>query len=126
MFKQYAKIRALRSPTVALSLVVGFEALVHLIFPNLFPWQSAMAAIILCVPIILLLVSIEVPTNEVGRSTINGGAHDVTADGERSCRSLFENMLEGFAYCEMLFDDRDCPTDFVYLAVNSSFGSLEV
>ena len=39
-------------------------------------------------------------------------------------RSLFEDMLEGFAYCQMLFDDRGRPTDFVYLAVNSSFVSL--
>ncbi len=124
MFKQYPKIRALLSPTIALFLVVGFETLAHLIFPNLFPWQSAVAAIILCVSIVLLLISIEVPTNKVGRSNINGGAQDVTADGERRYRSLFENMLEGFAYCEMLFDDRDRPIDFVYLAVNSSFGSL--
>jgi diguanylate cyclase (GGDEF)-like protein/PAS domain S-box-containing protein len=124
MSRLYPKIRALRSPTVAMSLVVGFEALAHLIFPNLFPWQSAIAAIILCVSIVLLLVSIEVPANEVGPSNISGGAHDVTAEGERRYRSLFENMLEGFAYCEMLFDDHGRPTDFVYLAVNSSFGSL--
>jgi PAS domain S-box-containing protein len=46
------------------------------------------------------------------------------AESETRYRSLFENMLDGFAYCEMLFDDRGRPTDFVYLAVNSSFGSL--
>jgi PAS domain S-box-containing protein len=33
-------------------------------------------------------------------------------------------MLEGFAHCEMLFDDRGRPIDFVYLAVNSAFGKL--
>lgn len=42
---------------------------------------------------------------------------------EERYRSLSENMLEGFAYCRMLFDD-DRPQDFVYLHVNSSFGRL--
>lgn len=35
-------------------------------------------------------------------------------------RSLFENMLNGFAYCKMLFDHGK-PYDFVYLIVNSAF-----
>jgi PAS domain S-box-containing protein len=43
---------------------------------------------------------------------------------ENRYRALFENMLEGFAHCEMLFDDRGCPIDFVYLDVNSAFGKL--
>ena len=46
------------------------------------------------------------------------------AESERRYRSLFENMLEGFAYCEMLFDDRGRPIDFVYLDVNRAFGKL--
>ena len=49
---------------------------------------------------------------------------DALVESERRYRSLFENMLEGFAYCEMLFDERGCPIDFVYLAVNSAFGKL--
>jgi PAS domain S-box-containing protein len=124
MFRQYPTIRALRYKAVALFLVGGVEALAHLIFPNLFPWQSVIAAIILCAFIVLLLISIEVLANEVGRSSISGIAQNAIAEGERRYRSLFENMLEGFAYCEMLFDDHGRPTDFVYLAVNSSFGSL--
>jgi diguanylate cyclase (GGDEF)-like protein/PAS domain S-box-containing protein len=51
-------------------------------------------------------------------------AQDAMAESERRYRSLFENMLEGFAYCEMLFDDRGRPIDFVYLAVNSTFEKL--
>ncbi len=43
---------------------------------------------------------------------------------EESFRSLFENMLEGVAYCRMIFDDGDRLADFVYLKVNSSFERL--
>lgn len=42
---------------------------------------------------------------------------------EKRYRSLFENMVEGFAYCKMLFEDGR-PQDFVYLAVNPAFGKL--
>jgi PAS domain-containing protein len=45
-------------------------------------------------------------------------------ESEGHYRSLFENMLEGFARCEMVFDDRGRPIDFVYLAVNSTFEKL--
>ncbi len=37
--------------------------------------------------------------------------------------SLFENMVEGFAYCRMLLED-DRPLDFTYLRVNRAFGDL--
>ncbi len=39
-------------------------------------------------------------------------------------RLLFENILEGLAYCEMQFDDKKQPVDFVYLAVNKKFEEL--
>jgi diguanylate cyclase (GGDEF)-like protein/PAS domain S-box-containing protein len=45
-------------------------------------------------------------------------------ESERRYRSLFENMLEGFAHCEMVSDDRGRPKDFVYLAVNTAFEKL--
>lgn len=44
-------------------------------------------------------------------------------NSERSYQSLFNNMLEGFAYCRMLLEN-DIPTDFVYLSVNKSFEDL--
>jgi len=43
--------------------------------------------------------------------------------GEARYRSLFENMLDGFAYCQMLFVD-ERPQDSVYLEVNSAFERL--
>ncbi|MDA8418258.1 MAG: PAS domain S-box protein [Desulfobacteraceae bacterium] len=42
---------------------------------------------------------------------------------EAMFRSLFENMLNGFAYCKMLFEDHR-PKDFVYLSVNRAFEVL--
>ncbi|MBI5584788.1 MAG: PAS domain S-box protein, partial [Deltaproteobacteria bacterium] len=42
---------------------------------------------------------------------------------EELYRSLFENMLNGFAYCRMLFEG-DQPRDFIYLAVNEAFSTL--
>jgi len=51
-------------------------------------------------------------------------AEEALRDSEASYRSLFENMLDGYAYCQMLFDEHGQPHDFVYLAVNDSFGRL--
>ena len=45
-------------------------------------------------------------------------------ESERRFRSLFEHMLEGVAYCRMLYDEHGCPEDFVYLDVNSAYGEL--
>ncbi len=43
---------------------------------------------------------------------------------EARYRSLFENMLDGFAYCRMIFDPQRRPVDFIYLEVNEAFGKL--
>jgi|GEM_PF-797895 len=50
-------------------------------------------------------------------------AEDSLRESERLYRSLFENMLNGFAYCRMIYEDGD-PRDFTYLAVNRAFGEL--
>jgi PAS domain S-box-containing protein len=42
---------------------------------------------------------------------------------EEHYRSLFDNMLNGFAYCQMLYEDQR-PVDFVYLNVNQAFTDL--
>ena len=59
-------------------------------------------------------------------------AHDITErkmaeealkESEHHYHSLFENMIDGYAYCRMIFDN-DQPQDFVYLSVNKSFETL--
>ena len=50
-------------------------------------------------------------------------AQEALRKNEELYRSLFANMLNGFAYCRMLFDQGK-PQDFIYLAVNESFSSL--
>lgn len=43
---------------------------------------------------------------------------------DRMYHSLFDNMLNGFAYCKMHYDDKGVPADFTYLTVNSAFERL--
>jgi len=50
-------------------------------------------------------------------------ASERITDTER-LRLLFNNMLEGYAYCRMIFDDQGQPDDFVYVDVNRAFGEL--
>lgn len=42
---------------------------------------------------------------------------------ELQYRSLFENMIEGFAYCKMIYEG-NIPVDFIYLDVNHAFETL--
>ena len=50
-------------------------------------------------------------------------AEEALKESEKLYHSLFDNMLNGFAYCQIHFDDEDKPCDFTYLAVNSAFES---
>ena len=47
-------------------------------------------------------------------------AHEAMRQAAQSYRSLFKHMVEGLAYCRMLFEDGRAQ-DFVYLDVNDSF-----
>jgi PAS domain S-box-containing protein len=71
-------------------------------------------------------------TDGVTEPIVRGMAQDVTErmrverelrSSEERYRSLFENMVEGYAYCRMLYDG-DRPVDFLYLNVNAAFGAL--
>jgi PAS domain S-box-containing protein len=48
-------------------------------------------------------------------------AEEALAASELRYRTLFESLVEGVAYCEMIFDDDATPIDWVYLDVNASF-----
>ena len=50
-------------------------------------------------------------------------AAEALEKSEGQYRSLFENMLNGFAHCQMLFE-AGRPQDFLYLKVNDAFGRL--
>ena len=50
-------------------------------------------------------------------------AEEKLAEGETRYRSLFENMINGCAYCQMLFEN-DQPQDFIFLEVNPYFEKL--
>jgi two-component system cell cycle sensor histidine kinase/response regulator CckA len=50
-------------------------------------------------------------------------ADEALRRSEKRYRSLFENMMEGFAYCRMLGEDGG-PRDFEYLEVNDAFENL--
>ncbi len=50
-------------------------------------------------------------------------AEEVLHKSELRYHSLFENMLEGCAYCRMIFEENR-PQDFEYLNVNSAFERL--
>lgn len=45
-------------------------------------------------------------------------------ESENLYHSLFDNMLNGFAYCKMLYDANGRPQDFVFLSANKTFESL--
>jgi len=47
-------------------------------------------------------------------------AEDAIRASEQRYRHLFENMLNGFAYCHMIYED-DEPVDYVILEVNPAF-----
>jgi PAS domain S-box-containing protein len=51
-------------------------------------------------------------------------AEAVVRESETRYRQLFQNMLEGFAHCRMIFDEGGRAADFVYLDVNGAFERL--
>ena len=50
-------------------------------------------------------------------------SESVLRKSEENYHTLFDNMLNGFAYCHMLFDEGH-PVDFIYINVNKAFESL--
>ncbi|MCX6690824.1 MAG: PAS domain S-box protein, partial [Methanoregula sp.] len=51
-------------------------------------------------------------------------AEDALKESEEKYRTLFNNMMEGFAYCRMIYDREGHPEDFIYLNVNPAFDRI--
>ncbi len=51
-------------------------------------------------------------------------AEDALRKSTKKYKFLFDNMLDGFAYCKMVFDKNNKPVDFVYLEVNYAFEKI--
>jgi len=66
-----------------------------------------------------------VNANEVLRTEMSERerAQAVVRESEGRYHSLFENMLEGYAHCKMIYEDK-LPKDFIYLDVNIAFEKL--
>ncbi len=56
-------------------------------------------------------------------ATAHRRAEQALEESEKRYRGLFQHMLEGFAYCRMIFVNGE-PRDFVFLAVNKAFENL--
>jgi len=50
-------------------------------------------------------------------------AEEALQESEKYYRSLFNNMLNGYAYCQIYFE-QGRPVDFIFLNVNKAFGDL--
>ena len=51
-------------------------------------------------------------------------AEEALRESEQRYRSLFANILDGFAYHEMIFDEQNRPVDYLYLEINDAFERL--
>ena len=61
---------------------------------------------------------------ELMESSERKQAEETLRQSEFKYRSLFENMLDGFAYCKILLDQNSHPTDVIYLEVNQAIERL--
>ena len=51
-------------------------------------------------------------------------AEQALRESELKYRSLFENMIVGYAYCKIILDQNHMPEDFVFLEINNAFQQL--
>lgn len=66
----------------------------------------------------------QLPSDDQAPGSSAAGAVAKPPLAEDRLRLLFDNMLEGFAYCRMIYDEQERPLDFLYIAVNPAFNSL--
>lgn len=89
---------------------------------NLVVWVSliALAAI---APVSAALLVLWRQQQHISRLEARARSMAAIERSERHFRSLFENMLEGYAHCRMLFR-KGMPEDFVFLEINPAFETM--
>ena len=51
-------------------------------------------------------------------------AEEALRESEERYRALFKNMLNGYAFCKILVDDKNKPVDFIYIDINDTFEKI--
>ena len=70
------------------------------------------------------VVQLQLIANELAKINKQRQAENKIHASEKKYRALFDNMLDGFAYCKMIFDEKGVPVDFEYLEINDAFERL--
>ncbi len=70
-----------------------------------------------------LLRFLENAADQIAIALAQRRARAALEESETHYRSLFGNMLNGFAFCKMIYEAGE-PADFIYLDVNEAFGKL--
>jgi PAS domain S-box-containing protein len=70
------------------------------------------------------VLQLEFVSAELNKIIKQRRTEDEVRESKDNYHSLFKNMLDGFTYCEMVFNEKNEPTDFVYLEVNSAFEKM--
>ena len=70
------------------------------------------------------VVQLQLIANELSKIYKQRQTEFAVHESEKKYHSLFENMLDGFAYCRMIYDDKGIPIDFEYLEINDAFERL--
>ena len=118
-FLESFKLVQARLPDVPVILVsggIGEEKAIELL-------KLGISDFVLKDSLLRLAPAIERSQDEAAERRARRTAEKALRESEALYRSLFNNMLNGFAYCRMLFEQNQ-PKDFIFLSVNGAFETL--